>query len=150
MMLSRADQSHLRFYSLSSQLLKSRNTYYQILEDTQKGNGDITEWLLWFLKMMDDALSEADQSIQKAIDRNQFWNSVSHLSFNERQQKILNMLLEDFKGNLTSGKWAKICHCSADTALNDIKDLVTKGILAKAEAGGRSTNYILIEIDGLA
>ena len=145
MMLSRADQSPLRFYSLSSQLLKSRNTYYQILEDTQKGNGDITEWLLWFLKMMDEALSEAELSIQKAIDRNQFWDSVSHLSFNERQQKILNMLLEDFKGNLTSGKWAKICHCSADTALNDIKDLVTKGILAKGEAGGRSTNYVLLQ-----
>jgi len=57
------------------------------------------------------------------------------------------MLLEDFKGNLTSGKCAKICHCSADTALNDIKDLVTKGILVKGEAGGRSTNYVFRELD---
>ena len=40
-------------------------------------------------------------------------------------------------------KWAKIAKCFADTALRDIQDLVTKGILIKGEGGGRSTSYLL-------
>ncbi|MBO4653953.1 MAG: Fic family protein [Bacteroidales bacterium] len=145
MMLCRADNTPNRFYSMSAQILKKRNEYYDLLEDAQKGNGDITEWLVWFLHTMEQALSESELLVQKAIRRNQFWDSVSKLSFNERQRKILELLLEDFKGNLTSGKWAKICHCSTDTALNDIKDLLQKGILDKAEEGGRSTNYKLVK-----
>lgn len=143
MMLSRADGTTYRFYSLSSQILKSRKEYYQVLEDEQKGDGDITEWLLWFLQTTEHALGEAENSVRKAVDRQKFWLSVAHLSFNDRQRKMMDMLMEDFKGNLTSGKWAKICHCSTDTALNDIKDLMAKGILAKGESGGRNTNYVM-------
>lgn len=145
MMLCRADCTPYRFYSMSAQILKKRNEYYDLLEDTQKGNGDITEWLIWFLHTMWQSLSESELMVRKVLHRNHFWDSVSQISFNERQRKMLDLLLEDFKGNLTSGKWAKICHCSTDTALNDIKDLIQKGILNKAEEGGRSTNYLLVK-----
>lgn len=64
--------------------------------------------------------------------------------FNERQRKLINMQFDGFFGKLTSGKWAKIAKCSSDTALNDIKDLVAKGVLAKNDEGGRSTSYRLI------
>jgi len=56
---------------------------------------------------------------------------------------MLNKLLDDFDGNLTSSKWAKMTKCSADSALRDINDLVQKGILVKAVSGGRSTHYTL-------
>lgn len=143
MMLLRADGTPYRFYSLSSQILKSRKEYYQVLEDEQKGDGDITEWLLWFLQTTEKALGEAENSVRKAVERQKFWLSVALLSFNDRQRKMMDMLMEDFKGNLTSGKWAKICHCSSDTALNDIKDLMAKGVLEKGESGGRNTNYVM-------
>jgi Fic family protein len=55
------------------------------------------------------------------------------------------MQFDGFVGKLTSSKWAKISKCSSDTALNDINDLIKKGILYKANEGGRSTNYILVE-----
>ncbi|MOA37758.1 hypothetical protein D3C78_1593800 [compost metagenome] len=56
---------------------------------------------------------------------------------------MLNKLMDNFEGNLTSSKWAKMTKVSADTALRDITDLVNKGILIKADSGGRSTNYEL-------
>lgn len=62
---------------------------------------------------------------------------------NERQQKMLNKLMDNFEGNLTTGKWAKMTKSSPDTALRDITDLVSKGILIKADSGGRSTYYKL-------
>ena len=64
---------------------------------------------------------------------------------NERQSKLLNRLLDGFEGKLTSSKWAAIGKCSADTALRDINDLVTRGLLRKSEAGGRSTGYELVD-----
>ncbi|HEX2628145.1 MAG TPA: DUF4172 domain-containing protein [Chitinophagaceae bacterium] len=45
MQLARADESNQRFYSMSAQIRKERKEYYDILEKTQKGDLDITEWL---------------------------------------------------------------------------------------------------------
>lgn len=62
---------------------------------------------------------------------------------NERQVKLLNKLLVGLEGKLTSSKWAAIAKCSSDTALRDINDLLTRGVLRKSDAGGRSTSYEL-------
>jgi Fic family protein len=78
------------------------------------------------------------------LEKNRFWERNKDVQFNERQRRIINMLFDDFFGKLTSGKWAKIAKCSNDTALNDLKDLLAKGILVKNEEGGRSTNYSLV------
>ena len=60
---------------------------------------------------------------------------------------MLNKLLDgDFVGKLQSSKWAKICKCSQDTAICDIKDLIYKGILQQEEGGGRNTNYELVPL----
>ena len=56
MQLSRADESAQRFYSMSAQIRKERKDYYEILESTQKGSMDITNWLTWFLQCLDRAL----------------------------------------------------------------------------------------------
>lgn len=52
-----------------------------------------------------------------------------------------------FEGGSTSSNWAKIKKCSSDTALRDLGDLVEKGILAKANAGGRGAHYVLKKMD---
>lgn len=64
---------------------------------------------------------------------------------NERQRKVINRLWDSFEGKLTTSKWAKMCHCSQDTALRDINDLIGKGMLIKSRDGGRSTSYRLKE-----
>ena len=79
------------------------------------------------------------------MQKAEFWERNRDVSFNERQRKLLNMLFDGFEGKLTSSKWAKIAKCSSDTALNDITDLIAKGILQKTKEGGRSTNYILVD-----
>src|SRR6056297_3607166 len=56
LILARADKSNQRFYSMSAQIRKERKGYYEILEKTQKGNLDITEWIKWFLHCLISAL----------------------------------------------------------------------------------------------
>jgi Fic family protein len=145
MQLSKADGVNQRFYSMSSQINKEKKSYYLILERTQKSDLDITDWIQWFLECLEKAIVSSKTIIDKVVIKHRFWqNNASKIS-NQRQYKMLTKLLDGFEGNLTSSKWAKIAKTSPDTALRDINDLIAKGILIKAESGGRSTNYILLK-----
>jgi Fic family protein len=148
MLLARSDKSVQRFYSMSAQIRVERKEYYNILEKTQKGNLDITEWILWFLNCLTNAINASEEILSKVLYKAEFWKLHSTTILNERQQKIINKLLDGFDGKLTSSKWAKINKCSQDTALRDIQDLIKKNILRKEASGGRSTNYELIKIPG--
>lgn len=141
--LSRAEGRPQRFYSMSTQIRNEKKAYYDILEDTQKGTTDVTNWIEWFLRCLKKAMQASDETVQKVLLKHKFWSDHKSVPFNERQIKILNLLLSDFFGKLTTSKWAKINHCSQDTALRDIQDLVAKGVLRKQEGGGRSTSYEL-------
>ncbi|MBP1638632.1 MAG: hypothetical protein H6Q17_215 [Bacteroidetes bacterium] len=144
MLLARSDGSTQRFYSMSSQIRKERKTYYDILERTQKGGLDITDWLSWFLNCLLNTLISSDAILAKVMSKAGFWKQHSTIILNERQRMMLNRLLDGFEGKLTSSKWAKITKCSQDTAIRDIQDLMNKAILKKEAAGGRSTNYELL------
>jgi Fic family protein len=144
MILARADKSNQRFYSMSAQIRKERKQYYEILEKTQKGNLDITEWIKWFLQCLINALKSTDSILKQVLFKADFWNKHSKTMINERQSLLINKLLEGFEGRLTSSKWAKIAKCSKDTAIRDINDLMHKNILRKEAAGGRSINYELV------
>jgi Fic family protein len=143
MQLARADKTAQRFYSMSAQIKVARIGYYDVLEKTQKDDMDITEWLTWFLNCLDHALNATDKTLEKVIQKARFWENPQTHSVNDRQKKLLNMLLDGFEGKLTSSKWAKIAKCSQDTAFRDIHDLIERGILKKDTAGGRSTSYLL-------
>lgn len=145
MQLARADGTVQRFYSMSAQIRIERNVYYDILESTQKGLLDITEWVMWFLQCLDRAFSATDGTLAAVIKKAKFWEHPATQNLNKRQQLMMNKLLEGFVGKLTSSKWAKIAKCSQDTAIRDIQDLVERGVLVKEAAGGRSTGYAVNE-----
>lgn len=142
MLLAKNDKSSYRFYSMSSQIQKNRKSYYEILEKTQKGSMDITNWLIWFLENLLTAINSSEDILKGVLKRAEFWQKNINIIFNERQKKVLNRFMDGFQGNLTTAKWAKICNCSQDTATRDISDLIKKNILKKFGTG-RSTHYIL-------
>jgi Fic family protein len=143
LLLTRAEQSPERFYSMSSQILVERKIYYAVLQKVQHSSGDITEWLVWFFQCLKNTLLETEKTLSRILQKAAFWQIHENTSFNERQRLMINKLLDGFEGELKSSKWAKIAKCSPDTALRDIKDLIEKGILQQEQAGGRSTNYEL-------
>lgn len=146
--LARAEGTAQRFYSMSAQIQAERNAYYDMLEATQKGDLDITEWLLWFIGCLDRAFEGADAILANVIRKARFWERVADQPLNERQRKVVNRLLDGFEGKLNSSKWAKLTKTSPDTALRDISDLVQRGVLTRDAAGGRSTSYSLADPDG--
>lgn len=144
MILAQSDGQSYRFYSMSTQIRNERKEYYNILEQTQKGKLEITDWLHWFLNCMLNALEASDSLLSHVIFKHDFWAKNTSLLANDRQKKVLNKLLDGFEGKLTTTKWARITKCSQDTALRDIQDLIDKQILYKLPSGGRSTSYDLL------
>ena len=150
-LLSKADKTGKRFYSLSSVILNNRKAYYDHLEEAQNtsvrpAHGlDVTEWVEWFLLALKDAVEVSLAKTDVVVKKAAFWDKHRDTPVNERQRKVLNMLLDGFEGKLNSSKWYKINHCSQDTANRDINDLIAKGILRRATEGGRSTHYELCE-----
>ncbi len=155
MALARADQSKLRFYSMSSQIEAERKDYYQHLETQQRGSLDITAWLDWFLSCLSRSLTHAESVLSAVLYKAKIWNWIhiqQALTLTQRQILILNKMLENFEGHLNSSKYAKLAKCSQDTALRDIRELVGHQIFVQNTSGGRSTSYRLVssaEIDQL-
>lgn len=145
MALARSEQTGQRFYSMSAQIRRERRDYYTMLERTQKGTLDVTGWQDWFLGCLGRAIEGADGMLGAVMGKARFWQRFAAESFNERQIKVLNRLLDGFEGKLTSSKWARIARCSQDTAYRDILDLIERGALQKNPGGGRSTSYALTD-----
>jgi Fic family protein len=143
MALAQAEETGQRFYSMSAQIRRERNAYYESLEHTQKGQLDVTPWQDWFLNCLMRALGGAEDTLGAVLGKARFWQRFATESLNGRQIKVLNRLLDGFEGKLTSSKWSKIAKCSQDTAYRDILDLVERGALQKDPGGGRSTSYSL-------
>jgi len=142
--LARSENSSRRYYSMSAQIRRERDGYYDILEKTQKGPLDVTPWFRWFLDCLGKAIEGTEASLGAVLRKARFWKEYGRVVTNERQREILNRLLDGkFEGKLTSSKWAKMTKCSQDTAGRDIQVLVGGGILVKDDAGGRSTSYSL-------
>ena len=144
MLLAKSENSPLRFYSVSNEINLDRKGYYDILEETETGDSDITAWLLWFFNHLDDAIARSEIVVDSAWEKNNLFAKTAQLPLNQRQKKIMSMLVDGFNGKLTTAKYAKINKCSQDTALNDINMLISNNILKKSEEGkGKNTNYVL-------
>jgi len=141
--LARSEGTEQRFYSLSAQIRRERKAYYDVLEATQHGGLDVTEWLAWFLGCLDRALIGAEETLGTVLEKARFWEKHGSARLNERQRLMLNRLLDGFIGKMTTSKWATIAKCSQDTALRDIQDLIERRILQRDATGGRSTSYSL-------
>ena len=144
MLLARGEQSEYRFYNISSQLNKDKSHYYDILERTQHGDGDLTEWVVWYLQKLVDALDEAETIVNTILNKSFFWQKASDIPMTERQTKMLNLFLDGYESKITSKTWASLAKCSKDTAIRDIQDLVDKNILAEDVPGAKRPSYSIV------
>ena len=144
MLLARGEKSDFRFYNVSSQINKDKNHFYDILERMQHGDGDITEWLVWYMQKLVDALDEADTIVTTILNKSFFWQKASAVPMTERQTQMLNLFLDGYEAKITSKTWATLAKCSKDTAIRDIQDLVDKNILIEDIPGAKRPSYSIV------
>ena len=144
MALSQADNSTLRYFSISRQINKEKRKYNDTLERCQKGSCDITEWIDWYLDCMLRAIEGAEEMLSSILNKAIFWQNHSQAILNDRQKKVLNIYLDGYVGKLTTKNWAKHTKTSPDTAARDIKQLIDMGILIPQEGKFRNVPYGIV------
>jgi Fic family protein len=144
MILARGDGSELRFYNISAQINRNKNKYYDVLEATQRGDGDITQWLVWYVNTLIASLDDAYAGVCTILNKSLFWKSHSDTGFSERQKAVLNLFLDGYEAKLTSKNWASLARCSTDTANRDIRDLLVKNVLKVDIPGAKRPSYSIV------
>lgn len=114
------------------------------------GTLDITPWLRWFLSCLDGAIGGAEGTLGAVLNKARMWERINRRPVNERQRLVINRMLKDFPGFLSTSKYAKLAQCSPDTALRDIREMLERRILVQNPGGGRNTSYRLGEPDTIA
>lgn len=144
MLLARGDKDGFRFYNISSQINKDKNHYYDILERMQRGDGDITEWLVWYLQKLVDAFDDAEALVFTILNKSFFWQKASSVPMTARQMQVLNIFLDGYEAKITSKSWAALAKCSKDTAIRDIQDLIGKNVLREDIPGAKRPSYSIV------
>ncbi len=147
MALAQDENQGIRLYSLSSQIVRARKAYYQILESTQKGNLDITDWILWFIEIFASSVERSLSSISRSVAVSHFWQSDATNNLNSRQIKVLKRLLDDedgLAGRITNRIYVALTRASRESAKRDLADLESRGLLRKNPGSGRSVSYMLV------
>jgi Fic family protein len=147
MALAQDEGTGLRLYSTSSQIRAEQEAYYRVLERASRGDGDLTEWLEWFLGCLERAVGRAERQLEQVLAKARFWQDHAGANLTERQRKVVNALLDagqgGFKGGLSTRKYVGMTRASRATAQREISDLVERGFLVKRPGAGRSTSYDL-------
>ncbi|MBI2266948.1 MAG: Fic family protein [Armatimonadetes bacterium] len=149
MALAQDEKLHIRYYSLSSQIMEERSEYYSILEKCSRSDSmNVTEWLVWFLEYFGLAIHRTDKIVGNVLAKADFWQEHAHTELNERQRKILNRMLDagpgDLEGGLTTRKYVGLTKASRATAFREISDMIAKRVLRQLPGKGRSVRYDLI------
>ena len=145
--LAQMDHQSIRLYAMSVAIHENRSSYYEILEKCQNNTYTINEWLIWFLGTLERSIDRSLLRLDRTIAKAKFWNSYSHIEFNEAQNKVLNRLLHgeenDFPHGISASQYQKVSGVSKATATRHLVELLENDVLYKLEGGGRSTRYIL-------
>ena len=145
MALAQDEHLQIRYYSLSSQIMEERNAYYRVLESSQRGEGDVTPWLEWYVSCYTRAVERTERLIGDVLAKATFWQRHTQVDLNSRQRKVVNRLLDagkgGFQGGLTTRKYVGMAKVSRATAFREISDLLEQGLLTQNPARGRSVSY---------
>ena len=143
-LLAKSDKNEFRFYNISAEINRNKKQYYNILEQTQHGNGDITAWLTWYIKTLIASVEEAETSVNSILNKSFFWQRNASVIMTDRQTQVINLFLDGYEAKITSKTWAALGNCSKDTAIRDIQDLVTKGVLREEIPGAKRPCYSIV------
>lgn len=132
--------------SLSKTIKKHQSAYYRELNHASHGDLNITRWVDWFVKIIEEAVTDSHDIVRFSIAQSQFWKLYEH-KLNCRQIRVIRRMLREgadgFLGGMSSKKYCKIADCSPATATRDLSELAQLQIFRRLPGGGRSTRYEL-------
>ncbi len=155
MVLSDIEGSDIsKLYAMSKDINSDRKGYYHALEQTtgyipKDSPMDITIWCEWFLQTLHKSISEAIASIEHVVHKSRFWDKHKDSAINDRQAKVLNIILDkgvpSIENGLSTKKYIKMAKTTSATASRDIKGLLQLGCIQQVEGTkGRNIRYTVV------
>jgi Fic family protein len=142
--LARHDPEIADSVSLSRQIRTERKSYYDALENAQRGSLDVTPWVSWFTGCYGRAVDHTLAVGREMIQARSFWTDHANATINDRQRVVLQRYLSGvFEGWISTSKYAAIAKTSPDTAQRDIAALAAQNILVPNGSRGPRTSYRL-------
>lgn len=137
-----------RLLGISTAMRNRQEAYYDALNVAQRGDGDVTTWLEWFLGVYVEACRSSTVLIEEALQRARFWTTHRAVALNEMQRRVISGMLEAgpgrFEGGLTARKYMAIAGTTKATATRHLADLAEKKLIVRAHGPrGRSARYDL-------
>jgi Fic family protein len=144
--LARDSGEASRLMRISQRLLEQRTAYYGELHRAQHGDCDVTAWVAWFVDQVRVACEQASATIDASLEKARFWATHREQTLNDRQRKVLNVLLDagrhGFEGGMSTRKYESLTSASRATSSRDLAELEEAGLLRRV-GGGRSTRYYI-------
>lgn len=146
MAMARCEKNDCCQYSINSEILSHREEYLQTLSKCQKGNGDLTEWILFFLQLMQNAFEKSRELLASEIATVRYRAGHACKPASPRMEKLFEAIFSGkLKKTFTVKEFAALAETSHDTALRDVQSLMEQGLIRQEKKGGRSTCYSLVD-----
>jgi len=132
-----------KFFSLEEYFDHNAAAYYEALQSVTKKDGDQTEWLEYFTKGLAIELSKIKGKVEKISVDSKLKAKLGGrpLLLSERQLKIIEYIQET--GYLQNNAFKSLFPLvSEDTVLNDLKVLLTAG-LVKKQGKTKAAKYVM-------
>lgn len=132
-----------KFFALEEHYDQNAVDYYQALQNVEKREGDLTEWLEYFTEGLAIELTRVKEkvlSLSRDVKLKQDLGG-QQMALNKRQIKIIEYIQQT--GFLQNKSFFELFPMvSEDTVLRELKDLVEKGIIKK-EGITKGARYVM-------
>lgn len=141
--LAEDEKRGLKFYTLEDTILKDLESCFSVLEKLSQADGDLTDWIQWYLNLLIQLFTEQQTAIEKSVQNQLLWKNLNQFNLNARQKSILDHLQKNLPVNLiTNRQCVALCKTSRESIKRDLHQLEDLQILKRA-GRGRSVFYSL-------
>ncbi len=132
-----------RFFSLEEYFDRDAGAYYAALQSVTKNDGNQTEWLEYYTEGLAIELNKIKEKVEKISVDGKLKSKLGGkpLLLSERQLKIIEYIQET--GYLQNSAFKQLFQfVSEDTVLNELKGLITSGLVKKTGTT-KAAKYIM-------
>ena len=135
----------IEYMSVSRIILGSKAQYARVYQYTEKDNNDLTYFILYNLKCIENSLNELKKYIErKNREKKNILSLLRNTDYNDRQIELIQEILNNKKIIFSVLEVETKFGVSNQTARTDLNHLVSKGIL-ETRKNGNKIQFLLTE-----
>lgn len=144
LVLFQEDYDIRKFFSIEEYFDTDPANYYRALQSVQEREGDLTEWLAYYTQGLAIELAKIKNKVERISVDGKLRQKLggAPLMLTERQLKIIEYLQET--GYLQNSAFKQLFPMvSEDTVLNELKGLLTAGLIKK-QGSTKGAKYVMV------